>query len=188
MNIEHFEWHIQVLIDCIIQNPRVTHMEGVLVHPTHPVCMVACTGEAQCYACCTNNYNYEHFGRKGLIWNKYLTACTTQILHTTHSRSTHNALHSPSAYIVCRHHPYIETLLTLWYICLPYVRHSVNASWHSFNPKHVHANPCGRNIEKKRGRRMKMVLVSTESYFWAIIQSFTFSVFGYRLQQCPQQP
>ena len=38
--------------DCIIQNRM---MEGVLIHPTHPVCMVACMGEAQCYACCTNN-------------------------------------------------------------------------------------------------------------------------------------
>jgi len=33
--------------DCIIQNPRVTHVElRVLVHPAHPVCMVAYTGDA----------------------------------------------------------------------------------------------------------------------------------------------
>ena len=38
---------IHPTFDCIIQNPRVSHMEGVLVHPTHPVCMVACTGEAK---------------------------------------------------------------------------------------------------------------------------------------------
>ena len=31
--------------DCIIQNPRVTHVEGVVVHPTPPVCMAACMGE-----------------------------------------------------------------------------------------------------------------------------------------------
>jgi len=37
--------------DRIIQNlkgdpcGRVTHVEGVLVHITHPVCMVACAGE-----------------------------------------------------------------------------------------------------------------------------------------------
>jgi len=29
--------------DCIIQNPRVTHVEGILVHLTHPVCTVAWT-------------------------------------------------------------------------------------------------------------------------------------------------
>jgi len=33
-------------LDGIIQNSRVTHVEGVLVHPTHPGCIVACMGEA----------------------------------------------------------------------------------------------------------------------------------------------
>ena len=178
-------WVTHPSFDCIIQNPRVTHMEGVFVHPTHPVCMVACTVEAQCYACCTYNHNYEHFGKKGLIWNKHLTACTTQILHTTHSHSTHNALHSPSAYIACRHHPYIESLPTLWYICLPYVRDSVNASWHSFNPKHAHANPCGRNIEKKRGRRIKTVLVSTRVLFLSYNPEFYLQRFRLQVATMP---
>ena len=35
-----------------VENPRETQVEGVLVLPTHPVCIVACTGEAN-YACCT---------------------------------------------------------------------------------------------------------------------------------------
>ena len=33
------------------------------------------------------------------------------------------------------------------YIYLPYVHHSVNASWHSFNWNIAHADPCGRNIK-----------------------------------------
>ena len=29
-----------------VENPRETQVEGVLVLPTHPVCIVVCTGEA----------------------------------------------------------------------------------------------------------------------------------------------
>ena len=55
MCIKMGEYTFSILSDtsklCIIQNPRVSHVEGVLVHTTHPVCMIVCTGEAQCYAC-----------------------------------------------------------------------------------------------------------------------------------------
>ena len=46
LNIHLAFWVTHPNFDCIIQNPRVTHVEGVLIHITHPVCMVACMGEA----------------------------------------------------------------------------------------------------------------------------------------------
>ena len=39
-------WVTHPNFDGLIENPRVTHVEGILVHPTHPLCTVACTGEA----------------------------------------------------------------------------------------------------------------------------------------------
>ena len=59
--------------------------------------------------------NIHHFGGKSLIWKEHLTACTTQILHTTRSRSPHNAPHSPSIIYTGRYrHTY------LWYIRILY--------------------------------------------------------------------
>ena len=45
-----------------------------------------------CVHCSATRYfihNYEHFGRKGLIWNDF-TTCTTQILCTTRTHLPHN--------------------------------------------------------------------------------------------------
>ena len=63
--------------DCIVQNLRVTHMEGVLVHH---VCMVACTGAwglaSGNYACCTYNAKVKQRVEK---WSD-ITCCCTQII------------------------------------------------------------------------------------------------------------
>ena len=54
-----------------------------------------------------------------------------------------------------------------------------------FNPKHAHTDLCRRNIEKNTWSKNKdgtlPYLSLEESYFWALNQSFTFSVLGYWL-------
>ena len=99
-------------------------------------------------------------GGRALIWNEYVTACTTSILHTTRSRSPHNAPHSPSlmcTYTVVTHpchisplaqaRPVMLCIYTSIIIYLPYVRRSVNAGWALLTRNIAHADPCGRKIE-----------------------------------------
>ena len=45
-NIISVKTLVQQLLGLPDLSPRVIHVEAVLVHPTHPVCVVACTGEA----------------------------------------------------------------------------------------------------------------------------------------------
>ena len=39
------------LSGCVTQDPRVGPSEACAIHPTHPVCLVACTSEPNCCAC-----------------------------------------------------------------------------------------------------------------------------------------